>query len=701
MSGSSPAEFLKKLAASTALCSVATICQIAPAMAEDGITEPITITATGSGITAYEYPGMVTVIDRDEIDLKQASTPDDILRDVPGVMFTGGPRRTGEVPSIRGFSGADVVILIDGVRQNFSSGHDGRFFIDPSVVDSVEVLRGPASSLYGSGGMGGVIEFRTVDPMKALGEGEMQTSLGLGGQTANREWHATLSGIARPIENLGVAASLTKRESGSIELGNDTELTSNDDILSGFLKGTYDAGGGHKFTASFLRFHNDATEPNNGQSTGDDYVDKTLVSDTYRLGYAFNPASQYVDLNSLVYYQRFKADELRLDNNGAGAAGELLKRDVDTYGFRLDNRSRFSLTQDIFTTLTLGTEGYRDEQDGQASGGSRGGVPDADAEYIGAFAQAEFNWASPFGVLPGDLYVIPGLRYDAFESSSSQAGVDNHDSAWSPRIGASYLPVKWLTLFGNYSEAFRAPTMDELYSTGVHFEITGLLTNRFVPNPDLKPQETDTVEFGAGVNFDDVLEMSDRFELKASRYYTNGKNFIDLQVNQDFPTFMGGSCVYMGPGSCDGTTTSVNVADAKLDGVEVEAHYESYRFKVKVGFSDVDGENKQTGEKLGVLTPATGTLDAAIKLPETHSILGWRVTAADKFTKVDTASEERDGYVVHGVYFAWMGSESFLDGVRLDLGIDNIFDKAYARVYDDVYETGRNFKGSIRYTVNW
>ena len=151
----------------------------------------------------------------------------------------------------------------------------------------------------------------------------------------------------------------------------------------------------------------------------------------------------------------------------------------------------------------------------------------------------------------------------------------------------------------------------------------------------------------------------------------------------------------------DGTTTSVNVADAKLDGVEVEAHYESYRFKVKVGFSDVDGENKQTGEKIGVLTPATGTLDAAIKLPETHSILGWRVTAADKFTKVDTASEERDGYVVHGVYFAWMGSESFLDGVRLDLGIDNIFDKAYARVYDDVYETGRNFKGSIRYTVNW
>lgn len=697
MSGSSPANLLKKLAASTALCGVAAMGQIAPAMAEDAIAEPITVTATGSGITAYEYPGMVTVIDKEEIDLKQASTPDDILRDVPGVMFTGGPRRTGEVPSIRGFSGPDVVILIDGVRQNFSSGHDGRFFIDPSVVNSAEVLRGPSSSLYGSGGMGGVIEFRTIDPLEALATGETQTSFGLGGQTANREYHATATAISRPLDGLGVVGSLTKRDSGSIELGNDTELQSDDDILSGFLKGSYDAGGGHKFTASFLRFDNDAIEPNNGQAPGNDYVDKNLVSDTYRLGYDFNPANAWVDLKSIVYYQSFKADELRLDNNGAGPAGELLKRDVDTYGFRIDNRSRFSLTEDIFTTLTIGAEGYRDEQEGAASGGTRGGVPDAEDSFIGGFAQAEINWTRPFGFLPGDIYIVPGLRYDRFESESSQAGADAEDSAWSPRVGTSYMPVKWLNVFGSYSEAFRAPTMDELYSTGVHFSLGPTATNRFVPNPNLKPQKTDTFEFGAGVNFDDVLEENDRFEIKASRYYTDGENFIDLQVNQPGPP----ACNFGIPGDCDGTTASVNVADAELDGTEVEAHYENYRFKVKAGFSNVDGKDKQTGAKLGVLTPAMGTLDAAIKMPETHSIIGWRVIAADDFDKVNAPSEERDGYVVHGVYFAWTASEGPLKGLRLDLGVDNIFDKAYARVYASSYETGRNFKGGIRYTVNW
>ena len=60
----------------------------------------------------------------------------------------------------------------DGARQNFGSTHDGRFFIDPRLLDSVEVLREPASSLYGSGATGGVIEFRTVDAADLLAQGQ-------------------------------------------------------------------------------------------------------------------------------------------------------------------------------------------------------------------------------------------------------------------------------------------------------------------------------------------------------------------------------------------------------------------------------------------------------------------------------------------------------------------------------------------------
>src|SRR5690606_6253231 len=74
---------------------------------------PISVTATSNPLAAFDYPGMVTVVDRERIDSIQPSTADDILRYVPNVEFSGGPRRSGEVPSIRGFSGPDVIVLFD------------------------------------------------------------------------------------------------------------------------------------------------------------------------------------------------------------------------------------------------------------------------------------------------------------------------------------------------------------------------------------------------------------------------------------------------------------------------------------------------------------------------------------------------------------------------------------------------------------
>ena len=76
--------------------------------------QPITVTATRNPIDAFSFPGMVTALGRAEIETRQPSSPDDVLKMIPGVDFTGGPRRTGEVPRIRGFEGADVIVTIDG-----------------------------------------------------------------------------------------------------------------------------------------------------------------------------------------------------------------------------------------------------------------------------------------------------------------------------------------------------------------------------------------------------------------------------------------------------------------------------------------------------------------------------------------------------------------------------------------------------------
>ena len=69
------------------------------------------------------------------------------------------------------------------------------------------------------------------------------------------------------------------------------------------------------------------------------------------------------------------------------------------------------------------------------------------------------------------------------------------------------------------------------------------------------------------------------------------------------------------------------------------------------------------------------------------------------FDNVDDASEERGGYSVFDLYVQWAPSEQMLKGLTVNLGVDNVFDRDYERVYAGVSEPGRNFKGSIAYRL--
>ena len=673
------------------------------------VLDTISVTATRNPIRSFEYPGMVSVVGRERILTGQPSTPDDMMRLIPNVEFIGGPRRTGEVPSIRGFDGPDVVILLDGARQNFGSAHDGRFFLDPSLVKRVEVLRGPASSLYGSGGTGGVIEFRTIDAADFLGRDETVGATVSGGyRSGNEEWRGTVTGYTRAGAGLDLVGSVVTRNSGTIHLGDGGRLeNTDDDILAGLAKASFELADHQRVEGSFTAFRNDAREPNNGQGGGGalapGIVDKDIRSNTLRLAYRYNdPADRWLDLDVVTYYSGFKADELRLDDLGAGPEGELLKRDVDTVGARLDNRSRLTLSESIGATFTYGAEWYRDEQDGAAGSGERDGVADARSAFHGLFTQAEVAFGAPGGI-PGEILVIPGVRYDSYKSTRRSAG-DNRDDELSPRIGVSYLPTDWFMLFANYGHAFRAPTFNEVYLTGVHFQIPlgrAAIVNRFVANPDLKPQRTRTVEFGGGLSFDSLFGSGDKLRIKTSHFQVRGRDFIDLAVHQP-PVFgeRGPLPQCFHPGACDGTTISSNVAKAKLSGTEVEASYESSRLYLTLGASTIDGENRDSGEKLGTLTPDTYTADMGLKLHELDSVLGLRLLAANRFEHVDS-NQDRPGYAVVDTYLTWQPSGGLLKGLRVDLGVDNVFDKAYSRVYTGAYEEGRSYNVSAGYAVNW
>jgi len=641
--------------------------------------DQMTITTTRNPLPAFDAPGMVTVIDREDIQRIQPSSPDDVLRFVPGVEFTGGPRRTGETPSIRGFDGADVIVLFDGARQNFGSAHDGRFFIDPELLRGIEVLRGSASSLYGSGGTGGVMEFRTARAGDFLKPDETYGArLAAGYQDVNSEEFGSFTAYAQSEGGIDIIGNVTFRDSDAIDLGDGSRITNSDDkVLSGMLKAGAEVGENHYVEASYVSFFNEAEEPNNGQGLGGvNAVKKDIASQTARIAYSYdNPDDTLFNLDFTAYYTLSQADELRLDGLGNGPAGELITRDVQTVGFRLDNRSSLQLSNSAASLFTYGFEYYRDEQTGKAGGAVRDGVPNAEADTFGAFAQAEIK-LEKLGPLPGELLFIPGVRFDYYSIESDVAGGSNtNETAVSPRIALTYKPTPWAMTFASYGDAFRAPTFDELFLTGVHFQIPigPGIANRFVPNPELKSQQTETLEFGAGLQFDNVFQSGDRLQAKGSYFFIYGEDFIALEVNQPTPFV---DCNPFIPGNCDGTTNSRNIAKAELEGFEAEGGYESSRFKAAVGFSSITGEDATNGAPIGTLAPDQFTASFGVKIPEASAFVGWRTIVAAKFDDTNNPAEVRSAYNTHDFFASYAPSEGPLNGFRVDVGVDNAFDEA-------------------------
>jgi hemoglobin/transferrin/lactoferrin receptor protein len=302
-------------------------------------------------------------------------------------------------------------------------------------------------------------------------------------------------------------------------------------------------------------------------------------------------------------------------------------------------------------------------------------VPSATANFAGTFVQAELKTFDPAG-LPGELTVIPGVRFDSF-SSEARGQDDFQDTAVSPKIGLAYKPIPWLLLFGNYGEAFRAPSFNELYAEGIHFRLGPTLSNNFIPAPDLRPQDGTTIEGGVGLEFHDVASAGDRFSIKGSYWKSKVNNFINLDVvglgahgEDDL------GCVtppFTGP--C--FSQFINTRHAELEGFELTARYDIGRFYGIATYATIDGKDTDTGEFLGVLQPDKLYLDLGMKIPEYWSRIGTRLTFADEFDKVNGVEKPRDAYQTIGLYASIEPTEGELKGFRLDLGIENLTDVDY------------------------
>jgi hemoglobin/transferrin/lactoferrin receptor protein len=707
-----------------ALVSVCFVTGISAAWADNAVplqladTETVTVTGTRNPTSAETYPGMVDVRDYSDIQADIPSTVSDIFYGMPNVQFDGGPRRTGESPSIRGLGGQDVLTLVDGVRQSWTSGHDGQFFLDPSLLAGVDVVRGPNSALYGSGALGGVIAFRTLNASDLLGP-DQTTGLrvGLGYQGVDDEFLRMVTGFTH-IGDLDVIGSIGQRTSGDIKLGSGATLPASDNVVTGFAKVGYDFGDGLSVKVSYEGYRDHANEPDDGSddsivSSEDPLKKKSITSQQFSGEIDWKPTgTNLVDLHLTPYHIDGKVGELD------PLTGDYAVQEIKTDGFSADNRTPFTFAN-ISGLFTFGGEWYQDKQSGmddQGVGGVRSGVPDGKDDFWGAFAQIEANVDHPLGA-PGKLTIIPAVRYDSFKSSST-GNPDLSKDSTSPKIAATYAPTDWFFLFGNTGKAFRAPGINELYLEGTHFEVPHPIlpgvsvANNFEPNPDLKPETSKYWEAGAGVAFTGILSSDDSFHAKASYWHQNVDDYIDLSVFTP-PTFYSLGCFTPPTFQVDcnvGYTTSVNV-NAELHGTEVEATYDAPRWALQADYGTIDGKERGTPYALNSLMPNILSVIATLKLPEVDGSLNARMQNAGAFHKTldpisnDPPSDDRKGYTTLDLYATWAPANDILSGklhgLRIDAGVDNVTNENYAPYAQGVSAAGRNFKVLSSYTFTW
>jgi len=666
-----------------------------------GIGDVILVTATRTALSSFDYPGLASVIDFSTLEDARPSDLADLLEDVPGLEVAGGPRRTGQTISLRGFGRESVTLLVDGARQNFASAHDGVLLLDPSLLGRVETVRGSAAALYGSGAAGGVIAFETLEAGDLLQEGERfgaRASLGYRSVNEESRGSAAVFGEAGAFEGI---AALSLRQSGEIALGSGDDLPAQDDIVSGLLAAEWDVSDALELELGWLSFRNEALEPNNGQGAAlvdglNPLVRKDVAADSYRATLAFNPASDLVALEVTAYHTVGEVDEVD------PLIDRFIERDLTTVGIRAENRAEFALAG-LDLALVTGLETYEDEQvgfDSATPDTTRGGVPSGTTRFTGAWAQLETTL--DLGAA-GALIVLPGVRFDRFESETAGEAA-NADEAVSSRIAASWAPREAVRLFASWGEAFRAPSLNELYLSDTHFSLPHpvlgapvFITNEFIANPDLNPEQTETLEIGAGFNRQGVFTPNDRFEIKGAWFQTQAEDLINLAVNFTFALTCFAPPAFA-PCSA-GTSYSENLDSAELDGFEIAAAYESGPWAVSGALYEIDGENTVTGQKLGALAPLMGHVSARYALDAARLTLGARLAFAGEFDKTSDPEATRAGYAVLDLTAGWRAFQS--ERVRVDVGLENVFDEDYESVFAGVSEAGRSVRIDLTWTGGW
>jgi hemoglobin/transferrin/lactoferrin receptor protein len=639
----------------------------------------VNVTATRSEQAVDSVSKSVSIITREQIVARNPRNVQELLEEIPGVSLSRAGGLDGQIV-MRGSNSNDprTVLFIDGDR--FRGRNTLEYtLLDPNQIERIEVVRGPASSLYGSDAVAGIVNIIT---RRARGDinGPFKLTPRLAGLSANSVnnmigGRVELEGTGNGVDML---LGLNARRAGDYESPQGTIPNSDFRTLSADLRLGYTVNADHRFELIAKQ-----AEVETGRAGGiggapgapllrlrEDPIRESLI----KLGYqGKNPGLGFTQTEASLYARKLYT-HISVENRTT--ANRLVQSDNFVDGPLIIGGKLLGVRPWGNNLLTVGTDFFHEDRKGteQASTitnfNTAGGVssvttsprrqnaPDAKQTNIGLFLHNDWEPAPQWTVSSGVRtdYIRTQSDTSPVPHPSLQAAYNNANSKTETpltgSLGVIYRPWQTLHFTANVGKAFRAPATFE--SFGSSRQGAGFL----VPNPALESEEALVYEVGTRLRLPKVTANLTVFE----------NDFSNLIVTRPI--------VFLGTNS----TQRQNVGEARIRGVEFDAVWKfADRWQTSMNASYLRGTDTTANRPLPYIPPLNGLLALRYSVPAGFYIEGVSKWALSK-TRINTTQErETAGFAVLNLYagFDLWKLSADLPKMRLIVGVENVFDKTY------------------------
>ena len=622
--------------------------------------QELQVTASPIATTSLTSPQPTSVLSGSEVQSNRAASLGETISVLPGVRSLSTGNGIGK-PVIRGLSSNRVLVLADGQRlENQQWGDEHGPQIEAGEAERIEVIRGPASVLYGSDALGGVVNVITPELPDALDRDPFVSARVIAGYATNNEQPDGTVSLQGASRGFGFRGSFTGRTSDDVrtpagQLFNSGGRTLNGTGSVGHRGSWGSVTGTYSHRDERAEIHEDPAEDPTATPFQRIAEDRVHVHGSVPIG------ASHIDAN--LGYERNRRREFE-DASAAEVALGLLSR---TYSS--DVRLHHPPVRGV--AGIVGFSGLRNEFE---KFGEETLIPNNAYTNLAVYAFEQLE--------VGRWNLALGARYDNRRLSvedDADLGVVAQDRTYNSvtgNLGVLYRVADPVALVLNVGRGYRSPTAFDLFSNGVHEG-----TVRFERgNPDLANETS--------INTDLAVRV------QGSKVTAEIGGFANVIDNFIFPDPSGEIDPESGLQIFD-----VTQGDASLVGVEAAVDFHPAPFLHLRGTADYTrGENTTTEQPLPFIPPFRATYSARLEggpqgwLEDLYLSIGGESNATQ--TRVDPEDFAPEGYtLVHlgGGFALPLGERS----MAVDLQLRNVFDKEYAnflsRYKTYALDPGRNF----------